>query len=72
MGVKHAVLPDGHPPTVAFTQMSAQMCDPKANEREMDAALLARNSEGRNFDFDFYEVLESNRDSKCHFTAINL
>ena len=34
MGVKHTVLPDGQPPTVAFNVL-AQLCGPKANETEM-------------------------------------
>ena len=51
MGVKHTVLPDGQPPTVAFTVL-AQLCGPKANETEMGAALFTKNGEGRNFDFD--------------------
>ena len=50
MGVKHTVLPDGQPLTVAFTVL-AQLCGPKANETEMDAALFTKNGEGRNFDF---------------------
>ena len=50
MGVKHTVLPDGQPPTVAFT-VFAQLCGPKANETEMGAALLTKNGEGRKFDF---------------------
>ena len=33
-------------------QAFAQLCRPKANETEMGAALIANNSEGRNFDFD--------------------
>ena len=31
MLVKHTVLPDGQPPTVAFTVL-AHLCGPKANE----------------------------------------
>ena len=52
MGDQHTVLPDGQPPTVAFTVL-AQLCDPKANETEMRAVLFTKNGEGRNFDFDF-------------------
>ena len=52
MGMKYTVLPDGQPPTVAFTVL-AQLCGPKANEAEMGAALFTKNGEGRNFDFDF-------------------
>ena len=37
MGVKHTVLPNGHPSAVAFTVL-AQLCGPKANETEMGAA----------------------------------
>ena len=44
MGVKHSVLRDGQPPTVAFTVL-AQLCGPKANETEMDAALFGKNGE---------------------------
>ena len=51
MGVKHTVLPDGQPPTVAFTVL-AHLCGPKANETEMGAVLFTK-GEGRNFDFDF-------------------
>ena len=39
MGVKHTVLPDGQPPTVAFAVL-AQLCDPHANEAKMDATLF--------------------------------
>ena len=49
MGVKHTVLPDGLPPTVAFTVL-AQLCGPKAKETEMGAALFTKNGEGRNSD----------------------
>ena len=49
MGVKYTVLPDEQPPTVAFTVL-AQLCDPKANETEMGAALFTKNGEGRNFE----------------------
>ena len=49
MGVKHAELPDGQPPTVAFTVL-AQLCGPKDNEVEMDAILFTKNGEGMNFD----------------------
>ena len=38
MGLKHTVLPDGQPPTVAFTVV-AQICGPKARETEMGAIL---------------------------------
>ena len=38
MGVTQTVLPDGKPPTVAFTVL-AQLCGPKANETEMRAIL---------------------------------
>ena len=38
MGLKHTVLPDGQPPTVAFTVL-AQLCGPKANETEIEAIL---------------------------------
>ena len=51
MGVKHKVLPDCQPPTVAFTVL-AQLCGPKANETEMGATLFTKNGAGRNFDFD--------------------
>ena len=52
MGVKHTVLPDGQPSTVAFTVL-AQLCGPKANETEMGAVLFTKSDERRNFDFDF-------------------
>ena len=51
MGVKRTVLLDCQPPTVAFTVL-AQLCGPKANETEIDAALFAKNGEGRSFDYD--------------------
>ena len=51
MGVKHAVLPDGQPPTVVFTVL-AQLFGPKTNETEMGAILFTKNGEGRNCDFD--------------------
>ena len=38
MGVTQTVLPDGQPPTVAFTVL-AKLCGPKANETEMGATL---------------------------------
>ena len=44
------MLPDGQPPTVAFTVL-AQLCGLKANEREMCAILFTTIGEGRNFDF---------------------
>ena len=46
MGVKHTVLPDGQPPTVAFIVL-AQMCGPKANEAEVGAAIFTQNDTGR-------------------------
>ena len=51
MEVKHIVLPDGQYLTLSFTVL-AELCDPKANETEMGAALFTKNGEGRNFDFD--------------------
>ena len=54
--VKHTVLPDGQPPSVACT-MLAHLCSPKANETEMGATLFTKNGEGRNFDF-FFIFLE--------------
>ena len=50
MGVKHTVLPDGQPSTVAFTVL-AQLCGPQANDAEAGVAIFTKNSEGRNFDF---------------------
>lgn len=38
MRVKHAVIPDGQLPTVAFT-VPSKLYDPKANETEMGATL---------------------------------
>ena len=55
-GVKHTVLPDGQPPTAAFTVL-AQLCGPKANETEVDATLFTKNGEGRNFEFDSIGVV---------------
>ena len=51
--MKHTVLPDGQPPTVALTVL-AQLCGPKANETEMGATLFAKNGEGRKFAFEFF------------------
>ena len=48
MGGTQAVLPDGQPPTVAFTVL-VQLCGPKANETEMGATLFAKNGERRKF-----------------------
>ena len=59
MGVKHTVLSDGQPETVAFTVL-AQLCFPKANEKEMGAALFTKNGEGRNFDFSDLKRTDSN------------
>ena len=56
--MKHTVLPDGHPPTAAFTVL-AQLCGPQAGETEMGVTLFAKNCEGRNFDFDT-NVVSSN------------
>ena len=56
MGVKHKVLRDGQPPTVAFTVL-AQLCGPKANETEMGLALFTKNGEGRKFGF-FYQAVD--------------
>ena len=58
MGVKHTMLPDGQPPTVASTVL-VQLCRTKVNETEKErgGTFFAKNSEGRNFDFftfDFY------------------
>ena len=52
MGVKHTALPDGQPPTVAFTGL-AQLCGPKTEETAMGAALFTKNCKGRIFGFDF-------------------
>ena len=55
MGVKHTLLLNVQPQTVAFTVL-AHLHSPKASETEMSAALFAKNGEGRNFglDFDIY------------------
>ena len=47
-GVKHKVITDGQPPTVAFT-VPAQLGGPKTNETAV--MLFTKNDEGRNFDF---------------------
>ena len=52
------MLPDGQPPTVAFTVL-AQLCGPKANDTEIDAALFTKNGEGRNFDCFFFDPIVS-------------
>ena len=56
-GVKHTVVPDGQPPTVAFTVL-AQLCDPKANETDMGAILFTKNGDRRNFDLTFFYYRE--------------
>ena len=53
MGVKHAVLPDGQSPTVAFT-VRAQLCDPMGNETEMGAALFTKDGDGRSCELPWY------------------
>ena len=50
MGVKHAMLPDGQPPTVAFTVL-AQLRSLNDNETEMGATLFTKNGEGRNLHY---------------------
>ena len=60
MAVKQKVIPDGQPPTVAFT-VFAQLCGPKANETEMGAVLFTKNGEGMNFDFDFDFFVQLNQ-----------
>ena len=49
MEMKHALLLDGQPPTVAFTVL-AQPRGPKANERAIGTILFIKNGEGRNFE----------------------
>lgn len=49
---KHTVLRDGQPQSVAFTIL-AQLCGPKAHEREMNATLIDKNGE----DFRFFCLL---------------
>ena len=49
MGVKHLMLPNVQPPTVAFAVL-AQLCGPKANGTEMGAALFTKNGDRRYFD----------------------
>ena len=44
MGVKHAVLSGGLPPTVAFTAF-AQLCGPKVKEKETGIAFFTKNCE---------------------------
>ena len=56
MEVKHTVLQDGQPPTVAFTVL-ASLCGPKANETETGVPTFTKNCEGRNFDFDLIEPI---------------
>ena len=46
MGVKHTVLPNGQPPTVAFPVL-IWLCGPKANETEMGAILYTEIDRGR-------------------------
>ena len=50
MVMKHTLLQESQPPTIAFTVL-AQLCGPKADETEMGAALFTKNGEGRKFDF---------------------
>ena len=46
MGVKHKVLPDGQPPTVALTVI-AQLLGLKIKEIEMGGTLFSKNDVGR-------------------------
>ena len=50
MGVKHTVLPDDQPPTVAFT-VHARLRGPKANETEVDAIVFTKHGEAMSSDF---------------------
>ena len=61
MGVKHTVLPDGQPSTVASTVLK-QLRGPKANETEMGAALFTKNDQGRNSDFSISDTILTARD----------
>ena len=51
-GVKHTVLLDGQPPTVAFTVLT-QMCGPKANETEIGTSIFIKNGDGRTLTLNF-------------------
>ena len=51
MGVKHIVLPDGQPLTVAFNVLT-QLCGTQANETKIGTALFTKNDEGRTDVFD--------------------
>ena len=53
MRVKHTVLPNGQPPSVASTVL-AQLCGPKANETEMGSALFTKNDGGRSWILTLY------------------
>ena len=61
-GMKHTVLRDGQPLTVAFAVL-AYLCGPKGNETETGTALFIKNGEGRNFNFSDYL---KNRTSLTH------
>lgn len=49
MGVKHPVLPDDKPLSVAFIVLT-HLYGPKVQEIEIGAAKIPQNVEGRNFD----------------------
>ena len=44
--LKHTVLPDGRPPTLAFTE-NVKYCDPKANKTEMGTVFVTKDEKER-------------------------
>ena len=72
MGAKHTLLPDGQPPTVAFT-MLAQLCGPNANEMEMEAGEEKRALYGKENGNETYSAtrwLVPNCSIHCACTAV--
>ena len=56
MGVKHTVLPEGQPSTVAFTVL-AQLCGSKASETEMGATLFITSIDIRKINYELLFLL---------------
>ena len=53
IGVEHTVLPDGQPPTAAFTVL-AQLYGLKANESEINAAIFTNMAKGKTLSVDIF------------------
>ena len=54
--MKHKTLPDGQPPTVAFS-VPVQLCGPKAKETEMVTALFTKGDGGETLTSTVFAVL---------------